>query len=159
MLCGCAETHQKKNAITGFDPVTSGLWAQHASSAPNRDTSKIEFYYILNSYFILILTQTIRVVLHPECESRHPLLEMRNLSIALATAVGLLCTGQSAAFHGLTRSNTRYLKMSAVESTEDMGVASLSSLLKRDRYIASNRFRVRKGKEAKFEQRWATRKR
>jgi heme-degrading monooxygenase HmoA len=31
-------------------------------------------------------------------------------------------------------------------------------LLKRDRYIATNRFAVRSGKEAKFEQRWATRK-
>jgi heme-degrading monooxygenase HmoA len=31
-------------------------------------------------------------------------------------------------------------------------------LLKRDRYIATNRFAVRTGKEAKFEQRWATRK-
>ena len=27
------------NAIDGFDPSTSGLWAQHASSAPNRDVS------------------------------------------------------------------------------------------------------------------------
>ena len=33
-----------------------------------------------------------------------------------------------------------------------------AGLLKRDRYIASNRFAVRPGKEAKFEQRWATRK-
>ncbi|KAG7343692.1 monooxygenase [Nitzschia inconspicua] len=31
-------------------------------------------------------------------------------------------------------------------------------LLKRDRYVATNRFAVRSGKEAKFEQRWATRK-
>ena len=33
-----------------------------------------------------------------------------------------------------------------------------SSLLKRDRYVATNRFAVRDGKEAKFEKRWATRK-
>lgn len=31
-------------------------------------------------------------------------------------------------------------------------------LLKRDRYVATNRFAVRKGKGAKFEKRWATRK-
>ena len=31
-------------------------------------------------------------------------------------------------------------------------------LLKRDRYVATNRFAVRPGKEAKFEKRWATRK-
>ncbi len=31
-------------------------------------------------------------------------------------------------------------------------------LLKRDRYVATNRFAVRQGKAAKFEQRWATRK-
>ena len=32
------------------------------------------------------------------------------------------------------------------------------TLLKRDRYVATNRFTVRSGKDAKFEQRWATRK-
>ena len=31
-------------------------------------------------------------------------------------------------------------------------------LMKRDRYIATNRFAVRRGQEAKFEKRWATRK-
>lgn len=31
-------------------------------------------------------------------------------------------------------------------------------LLKRDRYVATNRFAVRKGQQAKFEKRWATRK-
>ena len=33
-----------------------------------------------------------------------------------------------------------------------------NGLLKRDRYVATNRFAVRSGKQAKFEQRWATRK-
>ena len=33
-----------------------------------------------------------------------------------------------------------------------------NGLLKRDRYVASNRFAVRPGREAKFEKRWATRK-
>jgi len=37
-------------------------------------------------------------------------------------------------------------------------VAPSESLLRRDRYVATNRFTVRNGKGAKFEQRWATRK-
>lgn len=37
-------------------------------------------------------------------------------------------------------------------------VETKQNLIQRDRYIASNRFAVRPGKEAKFEQRWATRK-
>ena len=36
--------------------------------------------------------------------------------------------------------------------------SSASSLLGRDRYYATNRFTTRKGKAAKFERRWATRK-
>ena len=40
----------------------------------------------------------------------------------------------------------------ATPATTDKG------LLKRDRYMATNRFAVRKGKGAKFEKRWATRK-
>lgn len=49
-------------------------------------------------------------------------------------------------------------------STTDESTSSTSSatntkgLLKRDRYVATNRFAVRQGKAAKFEQRWATRK-
>ena len=40
------------------------------------------------------------------------------------------------------------------DDADDRGL----SLLKRDRYVATNRFAVRDGKEAKFEKRWATRK-
>lgn len=47
-----------------------------------------------------------------------------------------------------------------VSSGEDISAATYvkSPLIQRDRYVATNRFTVRKGKEAKFEQRWATRK-
>lgn len=43
-------------------------------------------------------------------------------------------------------------------TTDDASTTTAQGLLKRDRYIASNRFAVRQGKAAKFEQRWATRK-
>ena len=36
--------------------------------------------------------------------------------------------------------------------------AEAASKLKRERYVATNRFVVREGKDAKFEKRWATRK-
>uniref|UniRef100_A0A7S2R1V0 ABM domain-containing protein n=1 Tax=Eucampia antarctica TaxID=49252 RepID=A0A7S2R1V0_9STRA len=42
---------------------------------------------------------------------------------------------------------------SSIKSEDDT-----SSSLKRDRYVATNRFAVRSGKECKFEQRWAKRK-
>jgi heme-degrading monooxygenase HmoA len=42
---------------------------------------------------------------------------------------------------------------------EDISTANdKTPIIPRDRYVATNRFTVRKGKEAKFEQRWATRK-
>mmetsp|Transcript_23700 Transcript_23700/g.30924 ORF Transcript_23700/g.30924 Transcript_23700/m.30924 type:complete len:363 (+) Transcript_23700:59-1147(+) len=56
------------------------------------------------------------------------------------------------------------LHMSAVDDTTPATAAANgdqltnSGLLKRDRYVATNRFAVRNGKEAKFEKRWATRK-
>jgi heme-degrading monooxygenase HmoA len=48
-------------------------------------------------------------------------------------------------------------RMSTVTETDDVALTE-KGLLKRDRYVATNRFAVRKGKAAKFEQRWATRK-
>jgi heme-degrading monooxygenase HmoA len=52
-------------------------------------------------------------------------------------------------------------KEEALFTTSDTTTAATTNdkgLLKRDRYIATNRFAVRSGKEARFEQRWATRK-
>lgn len=48
------------------------------------------------------------------------------------------------------------LRMATVESSTEETTSK--GLLKRDRYVATNRFAVRKGKAAKFEKRWATRK-
>lgn len=48
--------------------------------------------------------------------------------------------------------------MTTTSTTTDDVSKTAKGLLKRDRYIASNRFAVRQGKAAKFEQRWATRK-
>jgi len=46
---------------------------------------------------------------------------------------------------------------STTESSTSTDTTS-KGLLKRDRYVATNRFAVRKGQAAKFEKRWATRK-
>jgi heme-degrading monooxygenase HmoA len=45
-----------------------------------------------------------------------------------------------------------------IETEADIVSNSNTKPLKRDRYIASNRFSVRSGKEVKFEKRWANRK-
>mmetsp|Transcript_19999 Transcript_19999/g.28461 ORF Transcript_19999/g.28461 Transcript_19999/m.28461 type:complete len:313 (+) Transcript_19999:49-987(+) len=57
----------------------------------------------------------------------------------------------------LTRADVTMMSAVPIASTEDTST-KLPSLLKCDRYVATNRFAVRKGKEAKFEQRWTTRK-
>jgi len=44
------------------------------------------------------------------------------------------------------------------DKTSKQEAASVDKFLQRDRYIASNRFAIRSGKEAKFEKRWANRK-
>jgi heme-degrading monooxygenase HmoA len=46
----------------------------------------------------------------------------------------------------------------AVDTDENNSLAADMGLLKRDRYIATNRFAVRKDQQAKFEQRWVNRK-
>lgn len=51
----------------------------------------------------------------------------------------------------------RSLFMSTAQTEEDSTTTS-RGLLKRDRYVATNRFAVRKGRQAKFEQRWANRR-
>mmetsp|Transcript_27835 Transcript_27835/g.42144 ORF Transcript_27835/g.42144 Transcript_27835/m.42144 type:complete len:348 (+) Transcript_27835:122-1165(+) len=52
------------------------------------------------------------------------------------------------------------LRASSTDSTSSSSTDETTTipLLDRDRYVASNRFAVRAGKEAKFEKRWATRK-
>lgn len=50
------------------------------------------------------------------------------------------------------------LFMSSSSTAETEVETASNGLLKRDRYVATNRFAVRQGKAAKFEKRWATRK-
>lgn len=50
-------------------------------------------------------------------------------------------------------------RLFATEVEDDVQTdVTAKGLFKRDRYVATNRFAVRKGKAAKFEKRWATRK-
>jgi heme-degrading monooxygenase HmoA len=61
---------------------------------------------------------------------------------------------------GSGRSIPRISMSTTVETpiTETDTDITEKGLLKRDRYVATNRFAVRKGQQAKFEKRWATRK-
>lgn len=63
--------------------------------------------------------------------------------------------------HSVARSSSVGLASSATDEASKTDTAPNKlpgKLLKGDRYVASNRFAVRAGKEAKFEKRWATRK-
>jgi hypothetical protein len=61
-------------------------------------------------------------------------------------------------FSSTLHSTTVDADISAATITTDTTNITNNNLLTRDRYIATNRFTVRKGREAKFEKRWATRK-
>ena len=67
--------------------------------------------------------------------------------LAVTGCWGFVVTGPT---HGL-------VPQQAAAATMEEG-AQVAALLPRERYIASNRFNVRDGKAAAFEQRWATRK-
>jgi len=67
----------------------------------------------------------------------------------------------AASFQSSTPSFTVFKHITSLKSTTSEATTSTNNsnkLLSRDRYIATNRFTVRRGKEAKFEKRWATRK-
>ncbi|KAL9190055.1 hypothetical protein ACHAXT_007266 [Thalassiosira profunda] len=69
----------------------------------------------------------------------------------------LLC-GSVAAFQaGLPPSRSSLRLHSTAEATEVAAAPAKEELLPRDRYVATNRFTVRPGREAKFEKRWAER--
>jgi heme-degrading monooxygenase HmoA len=75
----------------------------------------------------------------------------------LSLIVLLSCINAVTGFVGVApqaRSAT-HLQSTAEVETEEL---TSKGLFKRDRYIATNRFAVRKGQQAKFEKRWATRK-
>ena len=57
-----------------------------------------------------------------------------------------------------TTSTTEDEAKEAAAAVDDETELTAAGLMKRDRYIATNRFSVRRNQEAKFEKRWATRK-
>jgi hypothetical protein len=61
-------------------------------------------------------------------------------------------------FSSSLHSTTVDADITAATTTTDTTITNKNNLLTRDRYIATNRFTVHKGREAKFEKRWATRK-
>ena len=83
-----------------------------------------------------------------------------------AVGVGAFAPASRSAFspHALRMSSAVEEDTAASSSSssfaEDDNETELTGkgLLRRDRYVATNRFAVRPGKEAKFEKRWATRK-
>ena len=94
---------------------------------------------------------------------------MNRLANLYCAVAALICIGN---VDGYTSSSTGRTMLSTLhdkstlfmsttidtpQTTTDDDVTE-KGLLKRDRYIATNRFAVRKGQQAKFEKRWATRK-
>jgi heme-degrading monooxygenase HmoA len=89
------------------------------------------------------------------------------LLVNLATGFTSVSPPWSQSFQALTSkrqyesthfmSTTTEANSIGTEATVDDDITE-KGLLKRDRYVATNRFSVRKGQQAKFEKRWATRK-
>ena len=78
--------------------------------------------------------------------------------VSFSHVFGVLCLAQAArAFTTPVLGMSRTAPLCATIETEGENLTS-KGLLKRDRYVATNRFAVRKGKGAKFEARWANRK-
>jgi heme-degrading monooxygenase HmoA len=90
---------------------------------------------------------------------------LRCLSLLLAVANHAACAfslapSSASTLARCTRNTTprSFLMQSSTSTVEEDSTLTADGLLKRDRYIATNRFAVRSGKSGKFEQRWATRK-
>jgi heme-degrading monooxygenase HmoA len=79
----------------------------------------------------------------------------------LFVAILVVCHREGAAFAvprlNPARSLTTSRSMSTAETDSEVATTS-KGLMTRDRYVATNRFAVRKGQGPKFEKRWATRK-
>ena len=60
--------------------------------------------------------------------------------------------------HPSITSHHRSSSTSTADAVDDESALTEAGLLKRDKYIATNRFAVRRNQQAKFEKRWATRK-
>ncbi|CAB9506619.1 Antibiotic biosynthesis monooxygenase [Seminavis robusta] len=92
-------------------------------------------------------------------------MKVPSVHVCILALVATLCSFSSVqsftSHHSIRPYGTTSLKASTANSdatTTTEGDKTSSGLLKRDRYVATNRFAVRQGKAAKFEKRWATRK-
>ena len=58
----CTQESTKSLAEDGFDPSTSGLWAQHASAAPLcSDFLTLNFYIVFNSKNLTLLLNVLHL--------------------------------------------------------------------------------------------------
>ena len=94
-----------------------------------------------------LLTTAVVVVVVESFATPPAVLPLRNKHGGVVVAVALASSATDEAS-----------KKESSSSSASAAVAAETKLLKRERYIASNRFAVRKGKEARFEKRWANRK-
>lgn len=84
-------------------------------------------------------------------------------NLLILTSLSFTPSSRNIQYHHHHRHSFSSLALSST-ITNDVGKTTsvidteTSDILKRDRYVATNRFAVRSGKQAKFEQRWATRK-
>jgi heme-degrading monooxygenase HmoA len=77
----------------------------------------------------------------------------------LITFLVACCLTAASAFTTHQRSDLSYSSLaSSTAAADDLLEATEKGLLRRDRYVATNRFSVRQNQAAKFEKRWATRK-
>jgi len=87
---------------------------------------------------------------------------MKPLNLFIILSAALSCSGFSSVPLVQSNAGASITSLFSTTDSKDISTATTSTtdkgLLKRDRYIATNRFTVRPGKGAKFEKRWATRK-
>ena len=105
--------------------------------------------------FICIFAITTLLVSIGLCESF--VLKPPQTALLSLTSTGTTSISTSTAIASSTTKTIEDATSKSDDDDDDADDRGLS-LLKRDRYVATNRFAVRDGKEAKFEKRWATRK-
>ncbi|CAJ1950166.1 unnamed protein product [Cylindrotheca closterium] len=86
------------------------------------------------------------------------MMENKKFLFSLFAFIATLTSTRGFAFQAPSLRNLDFASsLCSTASDSDVAVTE-KGLLKRDRYVATNRFAVRQGKAAKFEKRWATRK-
>jgi len=93
---------------------------------------------------------------------KHLMMRCVSLLLVLAPVAAFVAVPTTNILPSLASSNTKntchFMSTTSDSRTDEGSSLTSKGLLKRDRYIATNRFAVRQGKAAKFEQRWANRK-